>query len=119
MPKSKGPLVLAILIITVGVGHLLVALNVGPGINWVWTLGLGVVGILVFVLAGGIDKWSVVLGPFFLIASVLSVLRQTQALRIDIEMPILVITLGVLLLIAQAPWIRLPRWYVPPKNVAQ
>ena len=70
MPKSKGPLVVSILIVTVGVGWLLSALKVEPEINWVWTLGLVVVGILAFVIAGGIDKVSIVLGPWFLIVPI-------------------------------------------------
>lgn len=113
-PKpSRGLLVLAVLIITLGVGWLLTALAVGPGIEWVWTLGLGAAGVLTFVLSGGLDKLSVVFGPFLLVGSVLSIFRQAGSLRIDIEVPILVIVLGALLLIAQMPFVPLPRWFVP------
>lgn len=107
----KGPLILAILIITVGAGLLATALGYGPGINWVWTLGLGVVGILTFVVSGGLDKFSVTIGPFFLACSFLSILRQTGAMKIDVEIPILVILFGVLLLIAQMKAVPLPRWF--------
>lgn len=110
---SRGPLVLAILIITVGVGWLLTALGFGPGVNWVWTLALGVIGILAFVLSGGLDKVSVIVGPFFLVSSLLSILRQTGQLSTDVEVPVLVILVGVLLLAAQMPFIPLPRWFVP------
>jgi len=68
---SRGPLVLSILIITVGIGWLLTAQGYGQGINWVWTLGLGVAGIMAFVISGGIDKISIIVGPFFLTGSVL------------------------------------------------
>jgi hypothetical protein len=60
--KSRAPLVIPILIIVVGVGWLLTARGFAPGVHWIWTLGLGVVGILSFVLSKGVDKVSVVLG---------------------------------------------------------
>jgi len=116
-PKQpyNRPLVLSILIITVGVGWLLTAKGYGPGINWIWTLGLGVAGVLTFVVSGGVDKLSVVVGPCFLVGSVLSILRQTGNLDADIEIPIFVILIGVLIMIAQMSNIPLPRWYEPPK----
>ncbi len=110
--QPKGPLVLSILIITVGVGWFLTAQGFGTGINWVWTLGLGMIGIMTFIVSGGLDKVSVILGPFFLIGSVFSVLRQTGRMQIDSEVPILVILIGVLLLIAQSKFVPLPRWFV-------
>jgi hypothetical protein len=102
-------LVIPILIIVVGVGWLLTAQGFGAGINWVWTLGLGVIGILAFVLSG-IDKFSVVVGPFFLLASLLSVLRQTGQLSLETEVPVLVIGVGTLLLVAQLPAVPKPGW---------
>ena len=117
--NSKAPLIISILIIVVGVGWLLTALGFGLGINWLWTLGLGVIAILVFVVSKGIDKVSVVLGPFFLLASLLSVLRQTSRLSVDIEVPVLVITIGILLLLAQLPAIPKPRWYEEPRPLVQ
>jgi hypothetical protein len=110
--NRQAHLVIPILIIIVGVGWLLTARGFGPGINWVWTLGMGAIGILTFLLSG-CDKVSVVVGPFFLLASLLSVLRQTGDLDLDIEVPVLVITIGVLLLVAQLPAIRKPGWFVP------
>jgi hypothetical protein len=111
--SSKGRIALAMLIITLGVGWLLTTQGVGPGINWVWTLGLGIVGVMVFVVSGVVDKLSVVIGPFFLIASILSILRQTSRIQLDVEMPVLVIAVGGLLLLAQWPVIVAPRWLVP------
>jgi hypothetical protein len=78
--------------------------GVNPEINWVCSLGLGVIGILTFVVSG-FDKVTIVLGPFLLLASVLSVLRQTGTLRLEIEVPALVISVGVLLRVAQLPLI--------------
>lgn len=112
-PAAKGPLLLSILIITVGVGWLLTAWGFGKEINWIWTLSLGVVGVAVFVLSGGVDKASVLVGPFLLVSSLLSVLRQTDRLGANTEMPLLVILFGVLMMIAQSPKVPAPSWYVP------
>jgi hypothetical protein len=119
MSASRGPLILSILIITVGIGWLLTAWGYAPGINWIWTLGLGVVGVLTFILSGGIDKLSIVIGSFFLVGSLLSVLRQTGQLSIDIELPLLVILIGVLIFIAQFRVVPLPTWFGPLSDVAK
>jgi hypothetical protein len=117
MPSTKGAVAIPILIIVVGVGWLLTNRGVAPGIDWVWTLGLGVVGILTFILSG-FDKLTVVIGPFLLLSSVLSVLRQRGQLALDVEVPVLVISFGVFLLIAQLPAVPKPHWLteasVPP-----
>jgi hypothetical protein len=111
MTPDRKTLLLPILLITVGVGWLLTTLGVAPGIDWVWTLGLAVVGISTFAVSG-FDKVTVVVGPFFILASCLSILRQTDRLRFDVEVPILVIIAGVLLLIARIPAIPVPTWVV-------
>jgi len=112
---DKRTLIIPILLITLGVGWLLTTIGVVPEINWVWTLGLFLVGILTFALAG-FDKVTVVVGPFFLVASFLSILRQTGRLRIDLEIPLLVITAGVLMLIARLRSIPIPTWIMEEKK---
>ncbi len=112
MRSTKAPLAIPILIIVVGVGWLLTNRGVAPGIDWIWTLGLGIVGILTFVVSG-FDKLSVVIGPFFLVSSLLSVLRQGGHLSLDVEVPVLVISIGVFLLIAHVPAVPNPRWLAP------
>jgi hypothetical protein len=112
MNEKNGPPILAILIITVGVGWLLTIKNVVPGINWIWTLGLLMAGILAFVISKGIDKFSVLAGPFFVVASILSTLRQTGRLSLDTEVPILVIVVGVLMLLAHSSLVPLPNWAI-------
>ena len=115
MPSKTRPrLVIPILIIIVGVGWLLTAKGFAPGINWIWTLALGTIGILTFVVSTGVDKVSIVIGPFFLLASILSILRQTGRLSLEVEVPILVIAIGVLLLIAQLPFVGRPAWFSSP-----
>jgi hypothetical protein len=109
MQLKTTTLIVPILLISLGVGWLLTALGVAPSIDWVFTLSLAAVGLAILAI-NGIDKVSVVLGPFFIVASGLSLLRQTGRMRTDFEVPILVILLGVLLLIARLPAIRVPGW---------
>lgn len=111
--QPKGPLALSILIIAVGIGWLLTVQGFVAGVDWLWTMLLGTVGVLTFVLSGGVDKVSVVVGPFFLLTSVLSILRQRGALSVDVEIPLLVILIGVLLFFAQMSFIPAPGWLTP------
>ncbi|MEX2186962.1 MAG: hypothetical protein WD875_09220 [Pirellulales bacterium] len=109
MSEKTTAVLIPVFLITVGVGWLLTTLGIAPGIDWVWTLGLAVVGLLAFVL-GGFNKLTATVGPFFLIGSCLSVLRQSGRLHVDIEMPILAISAGVLLLVVRHPAIPMPKW---------
>jgi uncharacterized membrane protein len=114
--KPDKTIVLPVLLIAIGAGWLLTVLGVAPGIDWIWTFGLAVVGFLAFVV-GGFDKVTFVTGTFFIVTSCLSVLRQTGRITIDVEVPILVIVAGVLLLIARHSAIPVPRWIIePPKQ---
>jgi hypothetical protein len=92
-------IILAVLVIALGIAWLLNTLGVIPGVDWLWTGGLGVAGILVMA-ANGINKFSFVIGLFLLVSSVFSVLRQTGRLRADIEIPVLFIIFGVLMLLS-------------------
>jgi hypothetical protein len=111
MNTDAKTLVVPILLITLGVGWLLTTLGVVPQIDWIWTLGLALVGVLTFAL-GGIDKVTIVIGPFFILASVLSIFRQTGRLRVDLEVPLLVIAAGILLLVARLRSISPPSWLI-------
>jgi hypothetical protein len=99
--------------ITMGVGWLLTSRGVMPGVDWIWVLGLGVVGILVLAL-GGIDKVTVVVGPFLIICTVFSILRQTGQMSEATEVPCLVIVAGVLALAARFLPVPAPRWAEDP-----
>jgi hypothetical protein len=99
MSATKSMIILAVLIIALGIAWLLNTLDVIPGVDWLWTGGLGVAGILVMA-ANGINKSTFVIGPFLLVSSVLSILRQTGRLRSNIEMPVLFIIFGMLLLLS-------------------
>ena len=98
-----------ILLVTIGTGWLLSVLGIAPDINWVWTLGLGAVGLMCFTIYG-FDKATLVIGGFFIVASMLSILRQTGRLATDVEIPILVIVSGALLLAARHRLVPVPAW---------
>lgn len=77
-------LIVPVFTILVGIAWLLNVMGVMRGVDWVWTLGLATAGILSLV-AGGLNKITVVTGPFLLVASVCSLLRQTGRLAADHE----------------------------------
>lgn len=114
----KATLAVPLLITTVGTGWLLTNLGIGPDIDWVWTLGLGMAGVVTFLLAG-VNKFSSIVGPFLLLASSLSVFRQSGSLPLNVEAPALVISFGVLMLIARAPSIPSPAWILPADGEAE
>ena len=98
MTENGKQYVVPILTIVVGIGWLLNVQGVFPSVDWLWTGGLAVLGILMLVI-GRIDKLKGVLGPFLIVAAICSVLRQTETLSIEKEIPVLVIVLGILLVI--------------------
>jgi hypothetical protein len=53
---------------------------------------------------------SFVVGGFFAVASICSVLRQIGKVTAEVEVPALVLTAGILLLIARSNRIPKPRW---------
>ena len=116
MNADKSTMLLPLLLIIIGAGWLLTTLGVAPDINWIWTLSIVGIGLISF-LIHGLDKVTVVVGPLFLTAGMLSVLRQAGRLSIDVEMPILVILSGILMMIARRPSIPVPSWFiVDPSN---
>jgi len=57
MADSKT-LIIPILLITLGAGWLSTTIGVVPQINWVWTLGVALVGVLSLAM-GGFDKVTI------------------------------------------------------------
>jgi hypothetical protein len=104
-----------LMIIALGIGWLLTTQNIMPGVNWIWVAGLGITG-LVILLVAGVDKVTIVVGPFLMISTFFSILRQTGRLSIDSEAPILFITFGVLMLIAKLLPVPLPKWIIEPEK---
>ena len=80
--NDRRTLLVPILLITVGTGWLLTTVGIAPDINWVWTLGIAICGVATFI-ACGFDKFSFVVGSFFLVTSLLSVLRQSGKLEFE------------------------------------
>jgi hypothetical protein len=115
MKEKNKALILPLAIIAVGLGWLLTALEITPEIDWIWTLALAAIGGLAFV-ACGVDRFTVVFGPFFLVASVLSVLRQMGQLQLKTEVPILMIVFGVLQLFATLKGFPPPAWLTGPPS---
>ncbi len=112
---NKKSIAVSCLIITLGIGWLLTSQSIMPGVDWVWVLGLGVVGVLVLAM-GGLDKVTVVVGPFLIFATFLSILRQTGRLTVETEVPVLVIIVGVLTLVSTLLPLPGPRWLNAPDD---
>ncbi len=113
MYADNKSLIVPILIVTVGIGWLLTTLGIAPDINWVWTLGIAVAGVMMFIVSGW-NKMTLVAGTLLIVASCLSLMRQTGRISLDTEVPILVIVLGMLLLLARSRMIPAPDWVLDP-----
>ncbi len=109
MSKSKIGLIAPVLLISCGVAWLLSVTNVAPQIDWVWVIGLLAVGFLLMLVLG-VDKVTVIVGPFLFLSAAFTVLLQTDLLGSELAFPLLVIALGVLLLIARCGCVPSPRW---------
>jgi hypothetical protein len=109
MAPSRQPLVLGVSLIVLGGGWLLNNLQIAPDVDWIWTLGLGIFGVVIFAL-GGINKFTFVIASFLITASVLSYLRQAGKLDAAYELPGLVLFLGLLILLAHSPKLPSPPW---------
>jgi hypothetical protein len=116
MKPDTLSLAIPLVIITTGVGWLLSSLDVFPAIDWVWTLGLAMIGVLI--LLAGPDKVTLVAGPLFLLSALLSIPRQMGHLQADVELPMLIIVLGVLLLLVRSSRVASPRWMIDQQHAA-
>jgi len=115
MDSRKTTIASAVAIIALGVAWLLNNVGVLPAVEWIWTLGLAVTGILI-VAIGGLDKATVVVGPFLVIGSFFSILRQTGKISISYEIPILVIIFGLLLLVTVLLPLKPPAWLLDDRE---
>ncbi len=112
---ARKSLIPALALITVGTGWLLTTWGVIPGVNWIWVLGLAAVGFLVLFI-GGLDKVTVVVGPFLMISTVFALLRQTGRLSGDTEVPCLLIVAGILALVSYFLPLPAPEWLDRPRS---
>jgi hypothetical protein len=100
--------------IVVGVGWLLNAMRVIPDIDWIWTGALALIGILAL-FSSSLNRFSYIVGFFLLLASVMSVLRQTGRVTPNFEVPLLVIGFGLLTLTAELLRLPMPQWMRDPQ----
>jgi hypothetical protein len=116
---SKPAIAISLLIIALGIGWLLNTMRVfGGHIDWIWVSGLGISGLLLLSLAK-LDRFNFVVGTSLIICSILALLRQAQVIEVNIEAPVLFISVGLLLLLSHL--FRLPGAgdrvvVVPPEN---
>mgnify|MGYP007069069074 FL=1 len=103
--------VISILIITFGVGLYLNNHDVIPGVDWFWVLGLSVVGLLILTM-GGIDKFSIVAGPYLICLAGFIFMKQTGRISTETLIPALIILFGVLILFSYCLPFRSPRWLI-------
>jgi hypothetical protein len=100
MNSRKPAIAISFLIVALGVAWLLNAMRVAPNLDWIWIIGLGVSGILLLTVTR-LDRFNFVAGLSLVVSSVLAALRQSGKLSVNIEAPVLFITVGILLLLAQ------------------
>lgn len=100
MKSRKPAIAISFLIVALGVAWLLNAMRIAPQLDWIWIIGLGVSGILLLTVTR-LDRFNFVAGLSLIVSSVLAVLRQSGTLTVNVEAPVLFITLGILLLLAQ------------------
>ena len=108
--------VVPILVIALGVAWLLNVKNILPEVNWIWTIGLGVSGVVLLVIEK-INKFNFLVGVFLIIASVFSILRQTGKINPNVEVPTLCIIFGILMLIVQILNLQNPSWMIDDKKL--
>ena len=112
-PASPAVLVLGVSVVAVGVLWLIGVKGFFPSPGWIWTATLGVGGVGVFAAGRRVDKATLIAGGFLLACCGASVLRHLGRLTLEVELPVLVIALGLLILLAQHPRVPVPRWYGP------
>lgn len=109
MKSSFHFFIISLITIALGFGWLM---NMFPGVpnaHWVWTLGMGLAGLLIIALCG-VNKLTMVTGPFLIVAAVFTILRQSGKVGWHQEMPALMIALGALMLLSVLAPVPAPGW---------
>jgi hypothetical protein len=106
-----GKLGVPMLITAVGVGWLLTAQGLIPGVQWARVLGLAALGAVILSLEGA-NKFSFVVGPSLIVGGFLSILRQAGFVGVETEVPVLTITIGVLWTLANLLLLPQPSWFL-------
>lgn len=93
-------------VMVIGFVSLLASLNYLPDIHWVWVLSLLATGGVS--LLWGLNKVSFVVAGMLFASAVGSVLRQTGAIKLNVEVPILIMIAGALVLVGMFLKLRSP-----------
>lgn len=109
MDVRRKSVVFGIATIAIGVAWLLNSMQLLPGVEWIWTIGLAVTGFLV-VAVMGLDKVTAVAGPFLVIGAFFSLLRQMDMISVKYEAPALFIIFGALVLASALSRLKPPGW---------
>jgi hypothetical protein len=112
MKSSLHFFVISLLTIGMGAAWLLNLFPALPNANWIWTLGLGLAGLLVLALCG-VNKLTIVTGPLLIIAALFSVMHQTGRFELSQQMPSMVIAMGLLMLLSVLAPVPAPGWANP------
>lgn len=84
------------IIIAVGLGWLLERMNIVSSWELLWTVGLAAAGIYLIVVSG-FNRDTFLPSVFLLVCSFFSLLRTLGYMRVNFEIPLLVIIFGVLM----------------------
>lgn len=103
---------LPIVLIVLGGAWLLNSLQWLPEVHWLWILGLAAAGVAILAL-DGLTKSSVVAGPLLILAGFLSFCRQYYGLGWRFMIPIMLMSAGVLMLVARSASIPESRHFNP------
>lgn len=101
---------LPVTLIVVGIGWLLWEFRLFPDVDWIIGLGFIVAGIAV-VAIDGINKNSVVIGPFLIAVGLAWLAHDRFGTHWRYIIPLMLVLLGLLMLIARSPRVpeRRPR----------
>ncbi len=100
---------------TFGLGWFLNVISILPKVNWFLTLSVAACG-LIFLITDKINKFNFVIGMFLITVSISSIFRQLEKITLDMEVPVLVIVLGLLMFIAQAMKLPNPDWIIDKRR---
>ncbi|WP_137939270.1 hypothetical protein [Chitinivorax sp. B] len=89
-------------LIVIGLAWLLEEFHFFPEVSWLWITAFVAGGVAILVI-DGINKSSVITGPLLIGAGLTTFLRQHFDLSLRVQLPVLMVLLGVLMLIARSP----------------
>ena len=92
---------LPVTLIVVGLGWLLWEFRLFPDVDWIISLGFVAGGVLVLVL-DGINRNSIVIGPFLVATGVAWFVHDRYAATWRLIVPVMLVVLGALMLVARS-----------------